>query len=128
MAVGCLGGCGGEDTEEADDGEDEGDYDGLDIGSTGLVGVSSEITDVQTERGVVSEHAVEVGEECPDEDGALHCGALGDDGAVVDGSTSSAKGVSEDGQEADRGDDALEGEEVLNLESPLDDTIGKVCR
>jgi hypothetical protein len=54
-------------------------------------------------------------EEGPGEGRAGDGGTLGDDGAVADGTASSAQSVTKDSQEDDWSNDTLEGEEVLDL-------------
>lgn len=46
-------------------------------------------------------------------------GWLCDDAAVADCTTGAAKSIAKDGEEANRGDDGLEGEEILNLSSVI---------
>ena len=49
-----------EDPEQSYNREDDWNYDGLHILRTGLVGVSREICNVQTQGGVITQHSIEV--------------------------------------------------------------------
>lgn len=104
-----------EDTEKTDDGEDDRDDDRLDVLRTGLLRVSREIGDIETESRVVTKDRVQIREECPSKDGAVHCSAFCDNRAVADGPTSLVQGGAEDCQKDDGCDDRFETEEVLNL-------------
>lgn len=65
-----LGGGSREDTEETDDGEDDWDDDDLNVLCAGLVGVSREIGNVQSQGSVIAQNSIEIGEEGPSEGGA----------------------------------------------------------
>lgn len=115
LAIRRLRGGGREDTEQAHDGEDAGDDDGLDILRAGLVGVAGEIGNVEAEGGVVAQYAVEVREEGPSKDGTTDGRALRDDLAVVDGAAGPAQSIAKDSKEDNGSNETLEGEEVLHL-------------
>jgi hypothetical protein len=110
-----LRGGSGEDTEKTNDGEYDWDDDGLNVLCAGLVGVSREIGNVQSQGGVVTQNTVKVGEESPCEGGASDSCALCDDSAVGDGTASLVQSGTEDGQENNWCNNRLKSEEILNL-------------
>lgn len=82
----CCRSCG--NAEQTDNSEDERNHKGLHVLRTGLVRVTGEISDVQAECSVVAQNGVEIGEEGPDEGGAVLGDALRSDSAVADGTAS----------------------------------------